>query len=94
MSKPSTTTLPSRVALALFTLVATVLLTATTAATTSDSEMHGTQADKVAIKQWLAKQPELNKYGDAEDTIYAGGSPLFDESTAGALHSLLVHCFL
>lgn len=32
------------------------------------------------IEQWIT-QNNLNKYGDPKDTIYAGGTPLFDEST-------------
>ncbi len=32
------------------------------------------------IDQWLANH-NLNAYGDAPETVYAGGTPLFDEAT-------------
>lgn len=32
------------------------------------------------IDRWLA-QRELNQYGDPVGTVYAGGTPLFDEKT-------------
>ena len=33
---------------------------------------------KKAIDEWIAKNGR-NQYGDAPDTHYAGGNPLFDE---------------
>ncbi len=39
-----------------------------------------TDSVKKEIDQWLEKKG-LNQYGDPADTVYAGGSPLFDEST-------------
>lgn len=36
--------------------------------------------EKAQIEAWLV-QENLNRYGDSEDTMYAGGSPLFDEVT-------------
>ncbi len=37
-------------------------------------------ADLDLVDLWLNRQ-ELNKYGDSVDTMYAGGSPLFNENT-------------
>jgi len=39
-----------------------------------------TEAHKVYVEQWLEKN-DFNQYGDPKDTIYTGGSPLFDETT-------------
>ena len=39
-----------------------------------------TDAEKAAIDSWI-KTTGRNTFGDASDTMYAGGSPLFDEST-------------
>ncbi len=39
-----------------------------------------TNSVKSEIDQWLDKKG-LNQYGDPADTVYAGGSPLFDETT-------------
>jgi hypothetical protein len=37
-------------------------------------------ADKQAIDTWLEKKG-LNRYGDAKNAVYTGGTPLFDEAT-------------
>lgn len=38
------------------------------------------------IHAWLLKNKKtVNKYGDAKDTMYTGGSPLFDETTGKSL---------
>lgn len=45
-------------------------------------ELHGVTdpaAENTAITQWLDYYG-LNEYGDEEGTVYAGGSPLFDET--------------
>jgi len=39
-----------------------------------------TNEAKDRIDDWLASH-NFNEYGDPEDTMYAGGSPLFDEGT-------------
>jgi len=39
-----------------------------------------TDAEKAAIDSWI-KETGRNKWGDAAYLMYAGGSPLFDEST-------------
>lgn len=39
-----------------------------------------TQEDKEKIDKWI-KDKNLNIYGDPKDTMYTGGTPLFDEST-------------
>ena len=39
-----------------------------------------TESMKWAIDEWIDEQG-LNKYGDSLDTMYAGGTPLFDEAT-------------
>ena len=36
------------------------------------------------INRWLA-ETQLNLYGDPPDTVYAGGTPLFDEETGKLL---------
>lgn len=35
---------------------------------------------KQRIDRWI-KENKRNPYGDAHDTMYAGGTPLFDERT-------------
>lgn len=35
---------------------------------------------RARIERWI-KEKGRNPYGDAPDTMYAGGSPLFDERT-------------
>ena len=47
--------------------------TATTSATIS-------QEEKKQIDTWI-EENNLNEYGDSQDTFYAGGTPLFDETT-------------
>lgn len=39
----------------------------------------------VKADKWL-KEEELNQFGDALDTMYAGGSPIFDESTGKSIN--------
>lgn len=39
-----------------------------------------TEEAKKDITQWVIDQG-LNQYGDASDTVYAGGTPLFNEGT-------------
>lgn len=39
-----------------------------------------TNSIKVEIDKWI-KQNGLNQYGDSKDTMYNGGTPLFDEAT-------------
>lgn len=36
--------------------------------------------EKERIDSWI-RQNNLNTYGDPQDTMYAGGTPLFDEGT-------------
>ncbi len=43
------------------------------------------------MDQWLA-QRKLNPFGDPPDTVYSGGSPLFDERT-GQTADRLEHVF-
>jgi hypothetical protein len=45
--------------------------------TLSDAER---KAQESCVDKW-AKDKKLDKYGNAEGTMYAGGTPLFDEST-------------
>ena len=51
-----------------------------TAATADDL----TLKQKKQIDDWLEKKG-LNRYGDAKNAIYAGGTPLFDEATGKAI---------
>jgi len=43
-----------------------------------------TAADKQAIDDWLAKKG-LNRYGDAKNAVYTGGTPLYDEQTGQSM---------
>lgn len=36
--------------------------------------------EKQQIEDWIIEQG-LNQYGDLKDTVYIGGTPLFDEKT-------------
>lgn len=36
--------------------------------------------EKELIEAWIIEN-NLNQYGDAKDTVYGGGTPLFDEMT-------------
>jgi hypothetical protein len=38
---------------------------------------------KKRIDRWI-KEHNRNPYGDAKDTMYAGGTPLFDERTGNS----------
>ena len=42
------------------------------------------RAEHDQINRWL-KAERLNAYGDATDTVYAGGTPLFDEETGKSI---------
>lgn len=37
-------------------------------------------SEKARIEKWLVDN-QLNEYGDPADTLYAGGTPLFDKAT-------------
>jgi len=41
-------------------------------------------SEKAKIDAWILKQG-LNEYGDSQGTIYAGDTPLFDESTGKSI---------
>lgn len=43
-----------------------------------------TREQKEEINQWL-KENNFNRYGDAVNTMYAGGTPLFNELTGEAI---------
>ena len=60
------------------------LFPTTTTTTTPTPEVNNSaaaNAEKGRIGEWISKE-NLNQYGDSKDTVYAGGSPLFDESTS------------
>jgi hypothetical protein len=38
------------------------------------------QTVEACLDRWASEQ-HLNAYGDPPDTVYAGGTPLFDETT-------------
>ena len=42
------------------------------------------EEEKPKIEAWIAFK-DLNQYGDPKDKVYAGGSPLFDESSGEML---------
>ncbi|MGI5861708.1 MAG: hypothetical protein ACOX6T_06575 [Myxococcales bacterium] len=46
---------------------------------------------EACVDRWL-KERNLNQYGDPEGTMYAGGTPLFDEAT-GERTDRLEHVF-
>lgn len=46
----------------------------------SDTEICIDEKLKVCIDRWI-EENNLNKYGDSKDTMYIGGTPLFDETT-------------
>jgi hypothetical protein len=37
-------------------------------------------SESQCVEDWIAKN-HLNQYGDADGTMYAGGTPLFDEAS-------------
>ncbi|MGA1843966.1 MAG: hypothetical protein ACMUIS_05330 [bacterium] len=39
---------------------------------------------KADIDRWI-EENGLNKYGDPKDTVYTGGTPLFDETTGKSM---------
>ena len=39
---------------------------------------------KRRIDRWI-KEKNLNSYGDPKDTMYAGGTPLFNEATGRSM---------
>ena len=41
-------------------------------------------AEKQQIEAWI-KENNLNQYGDPQDTVYMGGTPLFNEKTGESL---------
>ncbi|MBM7117187.1 hypothetical protein [Archangium primigenium] len=48
-------------------------------------------AQEACVDQWL-KEHKLDRYGHPEGTMYAGGSPLFNEAT-GETQDRLAHVF-
>lgn len=38
------------------------------------------ETEKQEIETWIIEN-DLNQYGDPKDTVYMGGTPLFDEKT-------------
>jgi len=42
------------------------------------------QDEKKLIDAWI-KASGLNEFGDSQDTVYSGGTPLFDEATSKAI---------
>jgi hypothetical protein len=58
-----------------------LLATACRASAPSSPAPAGPDAQAVScVEQWLA-QRDLNQFGDPVGTMYAGGTPLFDERT-------------
>lgn len=44
-----------------------------------------TDKEKAAVEEWLAKN-KLNQFGDKKDTVYTGGTPLFNEQSGETLN--------
>lgn len=40
--------------------------------------------EKQQIEAWI-EENDLNQYGDLKDTVYLGGTPLFDETTSQSI---------
>ena len=40
--------------------------------------------EKEQIEAWIVEN-DLNQYGDSKDTVYLGGTPLFDEMTGESI---------
>lgn len=40
--------------------------------------------EKQLIETWIVEN-DLNQYGDVKDTVYMGGTPLFDEKTGESI---------
>lgn len=47
---------------------------------TKETKADISQAEKDKIDNWIAAN-DLNQYGDPQNTLYAGGTPLFNEDT-------------
>jgi hypothetical protein len=43
-----------------------------------------TEEEKAKIETWI-QENNLNEFGDPKDTIYTGGTPLFNEATEGTV---------
>jgi len=43
-----------------------------------------TDEEKELIEAWVLEN-NLNQYGDSKDTVYMGGTPLFDEKTGKSI---------
>lgn len=52
----------------------------TTTTTSIESHQPITDEEKLQIEVWIQKN-NLNQYGDSIDTMYMGGTPLFNEMT-------------
>lgn len=60
--------------------------------TTKDSQSTSiSNEERDRIDQWILKN-NLNQYGDTKDTVYLGGTPLFNEST-GSYKNLYEYIF-
>lgn len=60
--------------------VPAVTATPTPAATPTTAVAASREAEEACLDQWLAARG-LDPYGSSEGTLYAGGTPLFDERT-------------
>ena len=49
---------------------------------TESSYIDPAEAEQIDV--WI-KANDLNRYGDRKDTVYSGGTPLFDESTGSSI---------
>lgn len=50
----------------------------------SEKESILSETEKELIESWIIKN-DLNQHGDPEDTVYMGGTPLFDEKTGESI---------
>lgn len=42
------------------------------------------ESENALIDEWITAN-DLNQFGDPKDTVYTGGTPLFDEATGGTI---------
>jgi len=47
-------------------------------------EISISETEKEQIEAWIIEN-DLNQYGDLKDTVYMGGTPLFDERTGESI---------
>lgn len=57
-----------------------VILLGLTMTSSQEETEEISEAEKARIEAWI-EENDLNRYGDSKDTVYTGGTPLFNEKT-------------